>query len=248
MTGSETEPFRPVAVVRRLLREARAVTLATLARRTGHPFGSLVTIGCEPDGTPVLLLSTLAAHSRNLAADPRASLLVVDRMAGDPQTTPRVTVVGRIERIADDAVARRRHLARNPDAALYAGFADFAYHRLVVEDCHLVAGFGRAVRVAAEDALIDGTAAGALVAAEPELVAELAADPRRVGGWAERVGGRPGSWTVIGLDPEGLDLVGSGTENLDFRRISLPGPSLDPASFIVNLHNWENTVPSSGRE
>ena len=72
---SDPETFSPVATVRRLMREARTAALATLQRRSGHPFGSLTTVACEPDGTPILLLSTMAAHSRNLAADPRASLL-----------------------------------------------------------------------------------------------------------------------------------------------------------------------------
>ena len=72
---TEPDTFSPVATSRRLVREARTAALSSIARRTGHPFGSLVTVACEPDGSPILLMSTLAAHSRNLAEDPRASLL-----------------------------------------------------------------------------------------------------------------------------------------------------------------------------
>lgn len=127
------EDFSPVAASRLLVRQARTAAMSTLARRTGHPFGSLVTVACEADGTPIVLLSTLAAHSRNIAEDPRASLLFVEGTLGDPQQGGRVTLVGRLERIEDDSTQRRRYLTRNPDAALYAGFADFAFFHLDLE-------------------------------------------------------------------------------------------------------------------
>ncbi|MBV5262879.1 HugZ family protein [Pinisolibacter aquiterrae] len=188
-----TEPaFSPVETSRRLIRQARTAALATIARRTGHPFGSMVSVACEPDGTPILLMSTLAAHSRNLAEDPRASLLYEDRTVPDPQQGGRVTVVGRIERIEAATEAARRYLARLPEAALYAGFGDFAFFRLVVEEAHLVAGFGRAMRVRREDLLLDPTGCEALVAAEAAVVAAIEAEAGRVapGGEARGAGRR----------------------------------------------------------
>jgi putative heme iron utilization protein len=228
---TDAEPFSPVATVRRLMRTARTAALSTLARRTGHPFGSLVTVATEFDGTPIILLSGLAAHSRNLADDPRASLLFEDRISGDPQTGARATVIGRVERIVDDGSARRRYLARNPDAALYADFGDFAFHRLVLEDGHLVAGFGRAMRVKAEDIRLDVSGASALAAAETELIAGFEGESARVAGWAMRLDGAPGDWKVVGLDPEGLDLATTAAEGRAFRRLILPEFASNAAEF-----------------
>lgn len=239
---TEPDAFSPVATARRLVRQARTAALATLARRTGHPFGSMVSVACEPDGTPILLMSTLAAHSRNLAEDPRASLLYEDRTVPDPQQGARVTVVGRVEKIADPADASRRYLARLPEAVLYAGFGDFAYFRLVVDDAHLVAGFGRAMRVRGEDLLLDVATAGPLLAAEAELLAHLDADRARVAAWARGLGAPEGEWHVVGLDPEGLDLTMSSDESRMFRRVVLPNIADDPVEFDARLRDWEEGV------
>lgn len=236
----EADAFSPVATSRLLVRQARTAAMSTLARRTGHPFGSLVTVACEPDGSPIVLLSTLAAHSRNLAEDPRASLLFVEGGLGDPQQGGRVTLVGRIERIDDDATQRRRYLTRNPDAGLYAGFADFAFFRLELDDCHLVAGFGRAMRVRREDFLLDGAAAAPLIAAESRILAGFAETPARVAAWAARLGAPSGDWTVTGVDPEGLDLATTAEEGRDFRRLVLPMPVSDPRTLEHALSAWES--------
>lgn len=238
-----TDDFSPVATAREVLRRARVATLSTLARRTGHPFGSLVSIACAADGTPILLMSTLAAHSRNLADDSRASLLVADAGPGDPQRLPRLTVVGRIEPVAEPAAVARRYLARHPEAALYAGFADFAWYRLVVEDAHLVAGFGRAMRVRGEDLLLDVSAAADLIAAEPEILARLAADPARLAALAERSGAGPGDWRAVGVDPEGLDLATGDPAQRRFTRLSWPNPANDREMLVDVLTDWENTAP-----
>jgi len=233
--AEDAEALSPVATVRRLMRSARTAALSTLARRTGHPFGSLVTVATEFDGTPIILLSGLAAHSRNLADDPRASLLFEDRIAGDPQTAARATVVGRVERIADDGSARRRYLCRNPDAALYADFGDFAFHRLVMEDCHLVAGFGRAMRVKAEDVRLDVADAAALAAAEADLIAAWESDSVGVSRLAARLGGNDDEWRVTGIDPEGLDLATTAAEGRRFRRFVLPGRATSPNDLQLLL-------------
>ena len=236
---TEPDTFSPVATSRRLVREARTAALSTLARRTGHPFGSLVTVACEPDGSPILLMSTLAAHSRNLAEDPRASLLFVEGTLGDPQQGGRVTLTGAVERIADDAAQRRRYLTRNPDAALYAGFGDFAFFRLELDDCHLVAGFGWAMRVRREDFLVDCSDAAALVAAESRLVAGFTETPTRIAAWAAKLGAPAGDWTVVGIDPEGIDLATTADEGRVFRRLLLPHPVGSPEALETALRGWE---------
>jgi len=130
---------------RTLVEVERLGALATaLTDRGGAPFGSLAPYGVDPMGQPILLISRLAVHTRNLAADPRASLLVAERGDGDALANARVTLVGRVAPVAADERAERRdeYLARHPQAQAWVDFADFAFHRLAVEAAYFVAGFG----------------------------------------------------------------------------------------------------------
>lgn len=192
---------------RRLLREARTATLATLLP-DGSPYASLVTVASLFDGAPVLLLSGLARHTGNIAADPRVSLLLAETRAGDPLQGTRISLAGTIAR-TDDPHARRRFLARHPLATGYSAFADFAFYRIALTGGHLVAGFGRIVDLDA--AVLATPLAGAeqLLAAEADAVAHMNEDHRdAIGLYATRLlGAPPGDWRIASLDPEGCDLI-----------------------------------------
>ncbi len=127
--------------------------LGTLDRQSGIPYASLVTVAAGPDHAPVMLLSGLAMHTRNLIADPRASLLFsADFGAADPLTLARVTLLGSVAPTAD-AAARSNFLTRHPAAAAYADFGDFGFYRLKVERAHFIGGFGRIVELSGSDLL-----------------------------------------------------------------------------------------------
>jgi len=135
----------PARAARRLLRAARAGTLASSA--DGQPFTSLVTPATAPDASVLLLLSDLAEHTRHLRADPRAALLVAGAAtAANPQTAPRLTLTGLAEKLDDDAL-KARWLALHPYAAVYADFADFHLWRIRPRGGLFVAGFARATRL-----------------------------------------------------------------------------------------------------
>ena len=141
------------------MRAADRATLATVMRGdqpdAAGPYASLVLVALDHDASPLLLISTLADHTRNLAGDARVSLLF-DGTAGldEPLTGPRVSVQGTAQR-TDDPRHRARFLARHPGAAMYAGFKDFAFYRVAVSRAHLVAGFGRIPWIAGTDLLLD---------------------------------------------------------------------------------------------
>ena len=158
---------------RRLLRGADYGTLATLDRRDGGPFASLVAMATAPDGAPVMLLSDLAEHTKNLAHDPRVSLLI-DGTAGlsDRLTGPRLTLAGRVEPTTDDD-AIRRYLSRHKSATLTSGFADFNYYRVLVAGAHQVAGFGHIDAIEAGDLLVDAALAEAIAAIEADALARM---------------------------------------------------------------------------
>lgn len=197
--------------MRGLLRACDRAVLATLQRSAseapaGWPYASLVMMAVDQDAAPILLISTLADHTRNLLADPRASLLI-DGTAGldEPLTGARATVMGRLEK-TDDPRHRARYLARHPSAEMYAGFGDFSVWRMTVERAHIVAGFGRIHWVDGTELL--GEAPSALAAREADVVGHMNEDHAdAVALYANVLLGQDGDgWQMTGVDAEGADL------------------------------------------
>ncbi|MDQ6796736.1 MAG: DUF2470 domain-containing protein [Actinomycetota bacterium] len=144
--------------------------LSTVALEpAGTPFGSVVTYGLDATGAPVFFVSTLAEHTHNLDADPRASLLVVEDTPGgaDPLASGRVTLLGTVAAVndpGDRSDARAAYLVVNPNA-FYVDYGDFRCMRLTVTRVRYVGGFGRM-------SWGDG---GAFAAARPDPLAATAA-------------------------------------------------------------------------
>ena len=120
--------------------------LSTVAREpAGYPFGSLVTFVVDDQGCPWLLVSTMAEHTRNAMADPRASMLVAEEAAPgvDPLALSRVSLIGDLTHTEPDAALRAKFLETHPGAAYYVDFPDFGFYRLAVSAVRYVGGFGR---------------------------------------------------------------------------------------------------------
>jgi heme oxygenase (biliverdin-IX-beta and delta-forming) len=147
------EPQSNQALARELLAAGGVATLATLTE-SGGPFASYVVTAPGDDDAPLMLLSNLAEHSKNLARDSRASLLFVrePETGSEAMTAARLTLVGRALKDADPK-SRARYVARHSDAARYADFSDFVLYRFEIESGHLVAGFGRIVALTKQDLL-----------------------------------------------------------------------------------------------
>jgi len=154
---SRTADFDPVRVAKRLLRATPFGALATLREGSTNPFSSLVNIGTLPDGSPILLISRLAVHTRNIAADKRVSLLLAEHGVADPLAAARISITGTAEPLTDSAAAtaRSRYLAAHPSAELFVDFADFSFFRVAIESVHLVGGFGRIFDLRGADVLTD---------------------------------------------------------------------------------------------
>src|SRR5215470_8764540 len=110
-----TPDFNPAAAAKKLLREGRSGALATLMSGSGDPYCSLVNVATAADGAPLLLLSRLALHTKNILADRRISLMLDERKDGDPLEGARVMLMGTAAPTAD-VEARRRYLDRQPEA------------------------------------------------------------------------------------------------------------------------------------
>ena len=131
---------------RTLVYLGRIGSLSTLSRKQpGFPFGSVMPYGLDSHGCPLFLISTMAMHTQNLQADPRASLLVTQDDAGsDPLGASRVTLVGNVLPIPQSEVAEARqlYLARYANSKYWVDFEDFSFYRMDVVDVYYVGGFG----------------------------------------------------------------------------------------------------------
>jgi putative heme iron utilization protein len=218
--------FDPKIAAGNLLREGLSAALATLMPGTGDPYCSLVNVATAADGAPLLLISTLAIHTKNLKGDARTSLMNDERNEGDPLEGARIMLMGNVAQ-TDDPAARRRYLSRHPDAEQFAGFKDFAFYRMELSRIHLVAGFGRIVDLKPADVLTDMSGADALVDAEAGAVAHMNEDHRdALRLYATKLlKGADGDWRCTGCDPDGLDLrLGRSGLRLRFpQRVNNPG-------------------------
>lgn len=221
------------ADARTLIRRAFKGSLASLDSPSGAPYASLITLATDAGGAPLLLISTLARHTRNLVEDPRASILIDGTdAAADPLQGARLTLSGKAEKVNGEA-ERRRFLARHPEAELYADFPDFSFWRLALEGAHYIGGFGRIVDLAASDLLVSLEGADALLEAEPGILAHMNEDHTdAIALYALAfTGGDPGPWRMTGIDPEGCDIA----LGPDGRRIAFATRVLTPGDARKEL-------------
>jgi putative heme iron utilization protein len=130
-----------------LIAAARKGSLATLMAESGAPYASLVNVASDPKGQPILFLSRLAWHTRNVLADPRACLLITaERIGKDPLAAARVSLLGQLA-MTDAGEAREFYFSHHPKARSYAQFGDFRLFKLNVETAHYVAGFGQIITI-----------------------------------------------------------------------------------------------------
>lgn len=212
MAELPVDPKSPAQQARAVARACRTASLATTmagpneAKSGGQPYASLVLVAFDHDATPILLISRLAEHTKNLIGNDRVSLLC-DGTAGfaEPLTGPRVTLLGRATK-TEEPRHRARFLARHPSAEMYAGFGDFAFYRLAIERAHIVAGFGRIHWL--DDYLYVGET-DALIGAEADILEHMNTDHAdAVQLYAQKLLGKSGNgWRLCGLDPEGCDLT-----------------------------------------
>ena len=217
MVHSSPELGLIVAAVQSLMFRRRFAALGTIEPPENHPYASLIAVAPDADGAPVFLISKLAWHTRNLEADPRASVLLTEAAEGDPLDAGRVSLMGTAEP-SNDSRVRRGFLARHPEAAAYASFKDFGFWRLRVERAHYVGGFGRIVTLGASEFLPAAAESRQWEAAAEVAIEELnARKPELIRDLAGYAGTDSAGWRIAACDPFGCDLSDGGrTRRIDF--------------------------------
>src|ERR1700712_3241938 len=226
-----TADFNASKLTRSLLRRSRQGALATLMPGSGDPYCSLVNVASHADGSPILLISRLALHTKNILADNRVSLMLDERAAGDPLEGARIMLAGRAEEAADETaeMLRRRYLNAHPSAEAFVDFKDFSFFRIVPSGAHLVAGFGRIIDLLPAQFLTDIGDAAELLDAEPRAVAHMNEDHREAMNLyaTKLLGAESAEWTCTGCDPDGMDMQASATVlRLDFPERVTSGTAL----------------------
>lgn len=240
MSASQQAEPGPGRRTRDLMRARPTVAIGTsLAGQAQGPYVSLAIVAAGHDAAPLLLLSRLAEHTRNLEADPRISLLF-DGTTGlaSPLTGARASVQGKACRV-DDPLLLERFIRRHPDAALYAGFTDFSLFRIDVARAHLVAGFGKIHWIDGPDILFDLTGYAGLATAEADIVAHMNEDHAEAVQLYARLAGSGGTgWIMTGVDPEGADLRRGG----EILRIPFETPARDASDARTELVRLARTA------
>lgn len=238
------EPSPLAREVRQLMRSRPVATLATtLQGAQAWPYASLVLVAAALDATPLLLISKLAEHTKNIAADSRVSILFDGTEGAQSRlAAARATVLGRAVPAPNNAECLARFIARHPEAQAYAGFADFGLFEVQVERAHLVAGFGRIHWVDGKDILLPRTQTAGFAEAEAEAIATVNREPELLQRLTATL--PPAEWRMTGCDPDGCDLrAGS-----DVARLAFPQPVTRAADLTAALHELaygRNTGPGA---
>jgi putative heme iron utilization protein len=247
------DPTLPVdddarALAKRLIRTVRSGALATNDQESGMPFASLVQVGTDLDGSPIILTSQLSVHTRLMEADPRCSPLLSSIGKGDPLAHPRLTLQAtaeRLDRETDEAKKiRRRYLLQHPKAELYVDFPDFSFWRLKVSSGSLNGGFGRAYRMTAGDLLADMSEFFDFYDFEAGAIEHMNTEHGdAVALYASQLcGAREGTWHLVGIDPEGIQMALGD----DILRLSFPKPLTGPHEVRPMLIRLANEARSRG--
>ena len=235
-----------IRLAKSLIRTARFGALAVLAPQSGGPLVSRVGVATDLDGTPLILVSMLSAHTQALIADPRCSLLLGEPGKGDPLAHPRISLTCHAAKVDRDSVTgqrvKRRYLNRNPKAELYVDLGDFHFFALSIEQASLNGGFGRAYLLDRSDTRtadapgledMEQSAIDHMNADHQDAITHYAAHYAKLSG---------NKWKIAGFDAEGMDLVaGDGVGRVWFEHpiatVSELRPILVEMAKIARAHN-----------
>lgn len=221
---------------RLFLRSTRSGVLSThSARFAGYPFGSVAPFVLDHDGCPLILISTIAEHTRNISADPHVSLIAFDPASPDMQAGARLTLLGEA-RIADkqDGLLRARYLRYFPQAKRYFDMHDFLFHRLEVAQSRYIGGFGNIH-------WLDGAAlrppANRLAELEAGILDHMNADHAdSLRAYCRHVHEvEPDAAMMVGIDCDGFDVRAQEEGNTRLLRFAFEKPVTDAASARAAL-------------
>lgn len=225
---------------RQLLRAHRYGALSTLSKKfDGHPFGSITPYMVDHDGSLLILISTLAEHTKNITADPRVSLISHNQRSPHIQTQGRITLLGNAEIVPDREAAGRRYLRYFPEAQTYFAMHDFSFYRIAPLALRYIGGFGHIHWVKAENYRVESYP---LIEQESGILAHMNADHadslRRYCQHVHQVEAQTAE--MVGIDCDGFDVRADG----DVYRFDFPESVLDAQQARAALVAMSQATPA----
>lgn len=158
---------------RKFLRSTHSGLLSTISSKfDGYPFGSVAPFVLGHDCQPVILISSIAEHTKNIVSNPKVSLLVFAG-AEDLQANARLTLLGEAVKIEkSDANLRTRYLRYLPQASSYFDMHDFAFYRINIKQVRYIGGFGKMSWMASDELLDSAPTADTPLASQETTIIE----------------------------------------------------------------------------
>ena len=216
----EANPIRPttpeaIQLAKSLLRTSRYGAIAVFDAATGRPLASRVAVATDVNGTPLILVSGLAAHTPGLLANPACSLLLGEVGKGDPLAHARVTLHCQARKVektdADYSRIHRRYLNHNPKGSLYVDLGDFAFFRLELESASLNGGFGKAFNLTQDDLLCAASVSASFAEGEQKALDDLnenhALEIAHIARGLSKSDALREQFKIVGIDPDGADIT-----------------------------------------
>jgi putative heme iron utilization protein len=209
---------------RRLLhRESVGVLGTHSVDVAGYPFGSIAPYALDYDGEPVMLISDIAQHTRNIKRDARVSLTVFERLAADPQSAGRLTWIGDATPVdRSEGAIRDRYLRYFPSSASYFEMHDFSFYRIRLKRARFIGGFGQIFWIEPGDML----APNPFRESEDGIVEHMNDDHQKaLAHYCSALAGiEPRAVAMTGIDGEGFDMLADGRKV----RVDLDAPIRTP--------------------
>ncbi len=212
---------------RQLLRAHRYGALCTLSKKFGgHPFGSITPYLVDHDGSLLILISTLAEHTKNIQNDSRVSLITHNQESTHIQTQGRVTVLGSATIETNREFTGKRYLRYFPEAQSYFAMHDFSFYRIVPQAIRFIGGFGNIQWVKAAEYVV---ANNPVIAQEEDFISEINA--RHETAIRRQTGQDNLEAELVGIDIDGFDIrVGE-----QIMRIQSDVPILDAQQALQRI-------------
>ncbi len=225
---------------RQFLRSTHSGILSTFsAKFDGYPFGSVAPFVLDHDCQPIILISNIAEHTKNIIANPKVSLVV---FAGtdDLQANARLTLIGEaVKTDKSDTNLRARYLRYIPQAASYFDMHDFAFYRIQIAQARYIAGFGKMNWMDGDEIAGNLESSANLAQLEPSMIEHMNSDhvDSMMAYCQHFYNISPSRVTLIGVDSDGFDIEATINDALQILRFNFSTPIFDANSahsaFVV---------------
>jgi heme iron utilization protein len=218
---------------KQFLRSTRSGVLSSFsAKFEGYPFGSVMPFVLGHDCQPIVLISTIAEHTKNIIANPKVSLLVFAG-AEDLHANGRLTLIGEAEQIdKNDADLMARYCRYFPESTGYLAMHDFQFYRLHIHQARYIAGFGKMSWMAGEDIIDVNQSVNTIASLETSMIEHMNADHQEsMQLYCQHFHGvAPSRVTLIGVDCDGFDMEAVINDDIKMLRINFESPIFDANS------------------